>query len=518
MKRRTFLQTSSTVTLPVLLNGMSVSAFTSSPLFNMIDGDSDKVLVLVQLNGGNDGLNTLIPQDQYSKLFQVRQNIIVPENTLLPIDNDAAFHPSMSGFKNLYDDDKLCIVQSAGYPNQNRSHFRSTDIWKTGSEANEYLSTGWFGRYLDTQFPDYPMDYPNEDYPAPFAITIGYVVSETCQGIATNFSLTLVDPNNLFPLAEGEEGDVPDTCYGKELTFIRESIKQTNQYSETISNAAELGNNLSNKYDDNSSIARQLKVVAQMISGGLQTKIYVVSIGGFDTHANQVQNGDTTQGNHANLLSQLSQAICAFQEDLELMGVDDKVVGMTFSEFGRRIRSNQSLGTDHGTAAPLFLFGSCVNPSIFGDNPFISTDVDNQEGVAMQYDFRSIYGSVLMDLFGAEEGDVRGLLYEGFQYIPMLTNCRTTSSVDDPLQDQIDLSNYPNPFGNYTTIVFDSIGEKARISIFDVRGFEIKVVSDRKFPVGVHEIRVPTHDLIPGNYYLRVVTEKRQKTRLMVKV
>ena len=187
---------------------------------------------------------------------------------------------------------------------------------------------------------------------------------------------------------------------------------QTNAYNDVIQTANDNGANLSTKYEDDDSLASKLKIVAKLIAGGLKTKVYVVNLGGFDTHALQVDGSDQTTGDHAELLSSLSKSICAFQDDLEQLGLDERVVGMAYSEFGRRIRSNDSLGIDHGTAGPMMLFGSCVNPAVLGDNPEISPDVDNQEGVPMQFDFRSVYGSVLMDWFEVEEQVVKDLLYD----------------------------------------------------------------------------------------------------------
>ena len=175
MKRRTFLKSASAVSVPIMLGGLQVSAIARSPFMNAANG-SDKILILIRLDGGNDGLNTLIPLDQYEKLYNVRQNLIVPENDLLPIDHDLGFHPAMSGMKTMYDEGKMNIIQDVGYPNQNRSHFRSTDIWTSGSAADVFETTGWMGRYFGSLYPGYPEGYPNDDCPDPFAITLGSFV------------------------------------------------------------------------------------------------------------------------------------------------------------------------------------------------------------------------------------------------------------------------------------------------------------------------------------------------------
>jgi uncharacterized protein (DUF1501 family) len=198
---------------------------------------------LIQLSGGNDGLNCVIPLDQYSALSQVRPNLLIPETSVLQVENTLGFHPSMAKMKELYMDGKMGVVQGVGYPNQDRSHFRSTDIWTSGSAATEYVSTGWLGRYFNNSHPDYPEGYPNSEFEAPFALTMGSLVSETCQGPLVNFSLALNDPFALKPLSESEAGNYPDNNYGKELRFLADAIAQTNAYSDVILTAAEGGSN-----------------------------------------------------------------------------------------------------------------------------------------------------------------------------------------------------------------------------------------------------------------------------------
>ncbi|MEO1624671.1 MAG: DUF1501 domain-containing protein, partial [Bacteroidota bacterium] len=504
--------------IPFLLNGFSLSAMPKPTFFSSINNSSDRVLVLIQLNGGNDGLNTLIPMDQYDKLANVRSNILLPENSLLSLDDKLALHPNMSGIRSVFDDAKATFIQSVAYPNQNRSHFRSTDIWTSGSAADVFETTGWLGRHFGSLHPTFPTDFPNEDYPDPFAITIDNIVSETCQGVGSNFSMAFTDPFALSPIDESGQSETPDSPYGVELAFVRQAIAQSNAYSGTILEAANNGTNIAN-YPTENQLASHLRTVAQLISGGLGTKVYVVNIGGFDTHAGQVVAGNPQQGVHANLLQTLSDAVEAFMRDLQQLGLDQRVIAMTFSEFGRRIRSNDSVGTDHGTAAPLMVFGSCVNPGIIGENPEISEDVSVQEGVAMQYDFRSIYGSILMDWFEVPEDQVRSLLYDGFQYIPILQPCKTTSTIDlSGFGESIESHNFPNPFENWTNISFESKGERMRVSVFDDLGSEIQLLSDQYFPAGEHRLRFEAHHLPAGHYYYRIQSAQRQKTKLMVKI
>ncbi|TAE51791.1 MAG: DUF1501 domain-containing protein, partial [Bacteroidetes bacterium] len=381
MKRRQFIKRSTAAaTLPILLGGFSIHAFGRNPKLAMMTNlttETDHVLVLVQLNGGNDGLNTILPLDQYTNLAQARANILIPDTQALTLSGATGIHPAMSGMKSLFDETRLAVVQSVGYPDPNFSHFRATDIWTTASDADQYLTTGWLGRYLNTIFPDYPTGYPSAEETDPPAITIGSIVSSTCQGPVVNLGLAISDPDAYGQLITGGTDPVPNTPYGHELQFLRQTMVQTNQYLNVIQDAAAQASNLSTLYPaaGQNKLADQLKIVAQLIAGGLKTRVYITSLGGFDTHAAQTDSSDTTTGQHANLLGALSQAITAFQDDLDLLGVADRVVGLTYSEFGRRIKSNASLGTDHGTAAPLFVFGTRVNGQVFGANPVIPAGV-----------------------------------------------------------------------------------------------------------------------------------------------
>ncbi len=500
-----------------MLRGLPIAAAGSQLFYNAIEEGNDKVLVLVQLNGGNDGLNTIIPLDKYDLLANARSNLIIPENDIIKANDLTGFHPSLSDLKSLYDDARMTVLHDVGYPNQNRSHFRSTDIWTSGSPADEVWTTGWLGRYLEDCHPSYPEDFPNSSFPDPFALSIGSIVSETCQGTITNFSLALTDPSSIVPLNNDAVDEVPDTPYGRELEFLRTTIDQANAYGEIISDAAEKGSN--DSIYPNTALAEQLKAIALLVSGGLGTKIYIANLGGFDTHANQVEGNDTRQGSHAQLMQTLSEAIFAFQEDLKSQGLEERVITMTFSEFGRRIRSNGSLGTDHGTAAPMVFFGSCINGGFIGDSPLIPNNPGVSDGVPMQFDFRSVYGSILIDWFGIETQIVNNILQDEFTYLPIVNACGQTTPTDDPeLTEVLKVHNYPNPFDNWTTISLETQGGNMRISLYDALGHELEVITSRTMTAGSHEIKYEGSHLVPGNYFCRVITEKASRTFGMIKV
>jgi uncharacterized protein (DUF1501 family) len=424
----------------------------------------------------------------------------------------------MTGFKELFDEGKLAAVQAVAYPDQNRSHFRSTDIWQTGSSSQDYVTSGWMGRYFDKNYPGYPDDYPNEDHPDPFAITLQYTVSETCQGSASNYSMALTDPFNVGQVDESTIENLPDNNFGNEMAFLINAIAQTNAYSETIVEAANKGANLSTKYDPGSPLAQQLKTVALLISGGLQTRVYVVRIGGFDTHASQVELGSTTSGTHAELLSNLSNAINAFQDDLQKQGLEKRVMGMTFSEFGRQIKSNDSLGTDHGTAAPLFMFGSCVQGGIVGSNPDIPAQLQPQAGVEMQFDYRQVYTSILKNWFGVEDSEANELLFGNFDTLPIIQGCET-SSIDGPYVEPkpyaIDV--YPNPITQTGNINFNSKGERLVVGLYDQLGRKVRAIADREFSPGRHSLEFSVQGLPKGMYTVSIAGVRSRESARVVK-
>lgn len=522
MKRRSFLKASSLATVPVLINGIPVQAFSKASFVDFINPEDDRVLVLVQLSGGNDGLNMIVPLDQYANLFKVRDKIILQEDKIVKLTDKTGIHPVMTGIKSLYDEGKLKVIQSVGYPNQNRSHFRSTDIWTTASAADKYETTGWLGRAFQVDHPSYPTAYPNADYTDPLAITIGSLVSETCQGTHANFSIALNDPARLAQLVEAEKGIVPQTNYGNELSFLINAIRQTNDYSDVVGNAYDASQNLSTKYPAAAvnQLADRLKIVARLIHGGLKTKVYVVNLGGFDTHANEIDVTDDTHttGTHANLLNMISTAIEAFQDDLRLMKKEKQVVGMTFSEFGRQIKANDSTGTDHGTAAPMFLFGSCIKPGILGNNPTITDTVANGEGVAMQYDFRSIYASLLLDWFKVDKSTVESIMFGSYQKLDLIEGCDTTTDSKEYERDfDLRLTAIPNPTIAYINIGFTTQDESITLSLYDILGSELKTIYSGKINAGDHQMKLETHQLAAGNYYLRISGERAQKTIAFVK-
>ena len=530
MKRKEFLQKSipAATLLPALINGYSVRAMgAESPLVQALmrgTTDTDHVLVLIQLSGGNDGLNMVIPISTYSNYYNARTNIAIPQNRILPLGSSGTgLHPSMTGLHTLHNNGMMKAIQAVGYPQPNFSHFRATDIWMTASNSNQEVFSGWAGRYLNYEYPNFPIGYPNTNAPDPLAIQIGSTTTLTTQGPAVNMAMSITNPTSFYNLLNGTTDPVPDTPAGKELKFVRLVSQQTQKYS-TVIRAAANAVTQQGTYPTNNSLADQLKIVARLVKGGLKTRVYMVSFGGFDTHSVQT-NADTTTGAHALLLQRVSDACKAFQDDLQFLGVQDRVIGMTYSEFGRRIKSNSSVGTDHGAAAPLFLFGSKIAAGVLGNNPDIPANASVNDNVPMQYDFRSIYSTILEKWFCLDKTVVDGLYPPGInsqlQSLPLFKSgltCNVTTPPPDPAFDAI-ITNYPNPFTNSTTIKFHTEGGHTLIQIIDTLGRVIKTLLERDYTTaGTFTVPFDAEGLPTGVYYARLQNGVTQKVRPMLKV
>ena len=527
MKRRDFIKRVAPMSLlPFAIQGQPIRAYGKLLGAESEDFvDTDHVLVLVQLNGGNDGLNTVIPLDQYTNLTAARPDVILPENKVLSIDGSTTtgLHPAMEKMRNMYNDGKVRIIQNVGYPNQNYSHFRSTDIWLTASDRDEVLDSGWIGRYLSEEWPNYPNGFPNDDMEDPLAIQIGSVVSPVCQGLAVNMGFAIANPSNFYQLLTGDFGDTPDTWAGHELDYIRTTAHQSNEYAQKVKAAYEAAATQSSEYPDPATyLTNQLKIVARLIAGGLKTRVYIVSLGGFDTHANQVDPNDSNEvGAHANLLQNLSDSIHGFQDDIEKMGLADRVIGMTFSEFGRRIVSNASTGTDHGSAAPLFMFGKNIKGGMSGSNPNIPANATVYDNLPMEHDFRTIYASVLEKWFCLDAQTTDNVMLKEFDRLDVITDACATSSIDRLRRSQAGdayLMNYPNPFSSYTTVKFYSNGGYVNIQVLNTEGKIISTLVNATIPEGTHEVNFDTFDLPAGTYYCRYQNEGLSHTRSMLKV
>ena len=427
MKRRSFFKyTLPSLIMPALLGGFKMKAFAGSSLMQSLlqTPSNERVLVVIQLAGGNDGLNTVIPIEFYPAYKNARSNIAIAEQRILRLDaaGKTGLNPAMCGLQQLFQEDKLAIVQAVSYPKPSFSHFRATDIWLTGEENNQDLNTGWMGRYLNQHFPDFPLNFPNKSMPDPLAIQIGSVVSPALQGPVFPMAMAISNPDSFYSMLVEKPVNKAHSIAQDQIDFIRQMSEKTDAYSDVIKNAAKKVTRQSTLYADKgkNALSDQLKIVSRLIGGGLQTKLYMVSMGGFDTHANQTDAKDTSTGAHAALLQKVSEAIFAFMDDLKLQNVEDRVVGMTFSEFGRRIKSNASGGTDHGAGAPVFVFGKPVKSGIIGQNPILPEAATVDDNIGMQHDFRSVYASLLKNWLGTSTAAMTTIFQKEFEILPLI--------------------------------------------------------------------------------------------------
>jgi uncharacterized protein (DUF1501 family) len=404
MNRRKFLGNSALFSVPLMLQGIPVFAGDGAlhpflQALTMPTGNCDKILVVIQLNGGNDGLNMVIPLDRYTELTAARASVMIPQAAVLPLTGTTTtgLHPSMTGLRDLYNTGKVNLVQGVSYPNPNFSHFQAQDIWFSGANVIPTPDTGWLGRQLNTSYPGYPAGYPNTTNPDPLAIQIGGALPLSLQGPSISMGYNAPNPAALVNVATGNPAPAPNNDYGTELTFLRLMKDQSNAYAARITASYNGQVTLSTMYaTSGNSLSDQLKIVARLIGGGLKTPVYIVNHpDSFDTHVDQVVPGNTATGSHANSLAKLSVAIAAFQDDITRMGKADKVTGMTFSEFGRRVISNASSGTDHGSGAPVIFFGAGITGGVTGTSPVLPAVSNGGTQVPLQYDFRQLYATVM---------------------------------------------------------------------------------------------------------------------------
>jgi len=422
MKRRHFLHNIAHIAAaPTIFSSLAFDKLdfsSNSFLSNTIE--DGKIIVIIKMDGGNDGLNTVIPLDQMNALSNARPHVILPENKIVSLNSsDLGLHPALSDFKTLFNEDRLKIIQNVGYPTPDFSHFRSMDIWQSASDSNQYLTSGWMARYIEDRHPSYPEEYPNEKYPHPLAVEMGWQSALLFTGQKSFTSFLARNPTNFQEIINEFDNEYPSDNKGNKLKYLQLIAKQSNIYSKIIKEKYENGKNTFSY--GNSNLERQLEIVSQLISGGLKSRIYFVEIGGFDTHDTQVDQSDRTKGQHASLLKELNDAVTTFIKNLDASGHSDNVMTMTFSEFGRTIVSNGSNGTDHGTAAPLFVFGNKVDPKVLGANPLIPINAVWQDNLAAEFDFRQVYSSLINQWMGGGPTTSKDVLFKDFDELQIVS-------------------------------------------------------------------------------------------------
>ncbi|NNF57111.1 MAG: DUF1501 domain-containing protein [Rhodothermaceae bacterium] len=492
----------------MLAGSMPVRALEPSALLQQLAAlDTDRVLVILQLGGGNDGLNTVVPKtnDLY---YQRRPTLAIAANETVALDTDYGLHPAMQSLEPTWGEGGMAVVHNVGYPDANLSHFRATDIWLSASDSEEYLTTGWAGRSLETLFPDFETAPPA----FPPAVQIGTSNPLLFRGQSAGYGMALFDTELFLQIVQGEPvydpAAVPPTPWGDELAFLRTVANDSFRYADAISQAYEAASNATEYPEGN--MPASLAGCARLIKGGLGARIYLVSVGGFDTHANQADE-------HALLLQQVSETVAAFYADLAATGDADRVLTMTFSEFGRRIEENGSDGTDHGTAAPLFLFGGGVIGGLYGDGPDLASP-DPNGNLVHSTDFRSVYATVLQEWFGLEEAVTTSILGGSFGIIPMLADPVATEPEGVPLTFGLE-QNSPNPFGSSTQIRFTlTEAGLVRLQVFDLQGRLISTLVNEARAAGQHHIPFDADALPSGTYLYRLEAPEGVRTSRMTRV
>lgn len=484
----------------MLLGGTAISATSPSPLaVALAENENDNILVIIRLEGGNDGLNTIVPIYDYDTYANLRPTIKHQQNDLINLNGDFGIPNYMNELEAVWGDGSMKVVHGVGYPDQNLSHFRSTDIW--ASTADNYEEpTGWWGRYFEDRYPDYITNPPE----IPPAVQIGSIGNLIFIGNNSNYAFSVVNPEQLQNVAENgtlhDVLDIPDCVYGDKLLFMRTTANTTFTYSGVINDAYLAANN-SVEYGDGE-LAEQLAIVARLIKGGLGSKVYMVSLGSFDTHAEQPER-------HQELLSDLSSTIKNFYDDLTTVGMDDKVLAMTVSEFGRRPYENGSNGTDHGAASPVMLFGPALNGSGFvGNHPDLST-WDEDDNLIPSSDFRDIYNTVLTEWFCLDPSIVSTiLLNETYETLDLGLICEALSTSDFSNANRFA---HTAIYQNNQTFIEINLANTSHVTIklYDMMAREIGTICNEMLFAGRHQFNVRDKiqgRLSYGQYIYRIST------------
>ncbi len=484
----------------MLFNKIPLKAFATSPLNYMLSqSDSNRILVLIRLKGGNDGLNTIIPVFDYGTYINKRPNIGIQQSNLIMLDDAYGIPNYMSEMNSMWQSGNMKVVHSVGYPEQNLSHFRSADIWASASDSEQVDETGWLGRFLGNEYPNYLLAPPS----IPPAIQIGSTGNLAFNAILgeerTNMAVSVSNPEELYEIAQNGElydvNNVPECFYGEQLGFIRSVANSTFVFAETIKNAYDVGTN-SVEYQNNP-FANQMALVARLIKGNLGTQLYMVTLDGFDTHANQAND-------HAVLMNYLSNGINTFYNDLADGDWDKQVLSMTFSEFGRRIEQNASEGTDHGAAAPVMMFGGDLEGGGFvGTGPQLS-DPDENGNLQFHTDFRQIYSTVLSDWLCIEENLVNQIMGQSFDKIEGLVRACESDPVGfnnatiDVQHKAVYLAN-----GNIRIDFNLPTQESLQIDLFGLNGQKIKTLYKGSQNAGPQSLEVPFSQMqLPKSIYI----------------
>ncbi|MBN8683419.1 MAG: DUF1501 domain-containing protein [Chitinophagales bacterium] len=545
MKRRQFLKIAQGVGVSsFFVNGFAMRPFANRQMANTLascDSVRDRVLVLIQMKGGNDGINTVIPLAHYDRYAELRpttrllESAIINIDSTLPTADQTGLHPAMTGIKALYDKGWASVIQGVGYQSMNQSHFKGTDLWLSGgggSPALNNIGTGWMGRSLQAFFPEVE-GVPTPEAPDPLGIQLGDPY--TSLGFHTEtehqnvINLSGQDPAGFYSLIQTIGGAplaiTPDSDHGDELDYIMGVEQSINLYASRITQVFNAGSNAITAYPNNS-FAAQLKTIARLIRGGCKTKIYLCQIGGFDTHSAQVDSGDTSLGAHTNLLKNFSDSVKTFFDDLEGLGIADQVMACTFSEFGRCAKENGSFGTDHGTLSPMMVFGKGVRPKVHGTNVNLFDLSNDNQLRNMQFDYRQVFGSLLQDWLGANDFVMQESMFDVYAKMRLIDKdlevnpaCYFGGSIDVRREAPRRLRLSPNPASVHVEVTYESEGEfNALLSLHSLGGTLISM-NRQAIATGTNVFFFDVSTLGSGTYFVRIENQtsgRAEVAKLMV--
>ncbi len=495
----------------MMLGASGIRSFLPSPLLASLAGsESDRVLVLIRLDGGNDGLNTVIQRGN-SDYYNLRPTIGIPETDMWMLNSDYGMPLATSPLQNLWDEGMMKTILNVGYPEPNYSHFRSYDIVASGSPADQNWPTGWMGRFLDNQFPAFLETPPT----VPPALQIGVQSNLVFQSDAANMALAVSSPQEFYEIAQSGQlyntANLGPSPREQELLYIRQTANSAFRYATTIKNAYAKGKN-EVTYPTQNYLAEQMAIVARLIKARLGTKIFMVEIGGFDTHANQADD-------HNYLWKQIAEAVKAFYDDLKAdkSGLENDVLGMTFSEFGRTIYENGSLGTDHGWGTHYLMFGGGIGNGVVGTQQDLSNP-DPFTDPAFGIDFRNIYASLMGDWLGNNPDLVNYVMGQPFN--PMAGLVPAATPAVGLNGECVLLGHNPDPQTPGATLIKYAMMRpgNVRLQLLDKAGHPLRVLVNEFQREGSYNFKFRPADFFisPGEYQYRLMTGGQVFQRKMV--
>lgn len=531
MKRRQFIQNSSVVAAsviaaPYIMKGTTKPNF--EPINKFLAEDNDNILIVLELFGGNDGLNTIVPIAEEDLYRELRDTLYIPADETIRFEqSDLYMNKALvdgvhnGGMLQLMAEGKLAVIQGIGYDNPTLSHFRSRDIWHAGTiETNPdiKLLEGWLGRYFANLLTDYPEIIPEH----PLAINLGGTVPLAFRSAKGHMGIALTDPDEFFELGNGLTPIDPryaaptSNYFEKEYNFAHIIAEQAETYSIAVKNAYDIGKNKV-KVEYSEGLAQKFRMISALIAGGLQTKVYFVNLSNFDSHAQQMD--ASYLGAHATLLKEVANSISEFLDDAIQLGYHNRIAGMTVSEFGRRARDNGSRGTDHGMSSIQFMFAGSdefINGGFFNnDGQPVFAKLNASDNIDYTYDFRRTYADAIELWLGGSIEDSEIVFGENIPKLEVLK--KRVSSVNNDLVNSSGkfVNVYPNPnFGDGVIEFTLKSPTYTEIDVFEVTGRKVLALHKGYLINGTHKFRFTLKT--NGNYFVKLTTKSNQYSEKIV--